>query len=69
MLADDDTENPRHMQHAYAAVQRLERALELGEEIAFVRTKRYWLQAGDPDLTGLRRYSVFRMFEQRTYGE
>jgi hypothetical protein len=68
MLADDQQEDPEHVQYAYAAVQRLERALEMGDEIAFVRTKRYWLQAGDPDLTGLRRYAVFREFEARTYG-
>jgi hypothetical protein len=68
MLADDSGETPEHVQYAYAAVQRLERVLELGEEISFVRTKRYWLQAGDPDLVGLRRYSVFRAFEARTYG-
>jgi hypothetical protein len=68
MLAGDREEDPGHKHYAYAAVQRLERALELGDEIAFVRTKRYWLQAGDPDLTGLRRYSVFREFEESTYG-
>lgn len=53
---------------AYAAVSALELALKYGEDIDFLRTKRYWLQAGDPDLAGLRRYNCFRAFETRVYG-
>ncbi|WP_300606011.1 hypothetical protein [Trebonia sp.] len=61
-------EIPSYRDHAYAAVSELELALRYGEDIDFLRTKRYWLQAGDPDLVGLRGYKCFRAFETRVYG-
>lgn len=67
-LVDDRCENEDHAGYAYAAVAALERALRRGEDVDFVRAKRYWLQAGDPDLTGLRYYGSFRAFEARVYG-
>jgi hypothetical protein len=67
-LADDESEDTAHLEYAYAAVDALERALRCGEDVDFVRSKRYWLQAGDPDLNGLRSYSCFRAFEARVYG-
>ena len=67
-LIDDEGEDPRHEQYADAAVQALERALRCGQDVDFVSAKRYWLQAGDPDLAGLRQYECFRAFEARIYG-
>lgn len=68
MIRDDKTQDEDKLPYAYAAVSALELALKYGEDIDFVRTKRYWLQAGDPDLAGLRRYACFRAFETRVYG-
>jgi hypothetical protein len=67
-LIDDDSEDSAHQQYAEAAVQALERALRCGQDVDFVSAKRYWLQAGDPDLAGLRQYECFRAFEARIYG-
>lgn len=67
-LMDDDQETEQHKNHAYAAVESLERALGCGEDDDFPRAKRYWLQAGDPDFAGLRKYDCFRAFEARVYG-
>jgi hypothetical protein len=66
-LMDDKREIEEHKEYAYEAVAALERALECGEDVDFVKAKRYWLQAGDPDLAGLRRYECFRAFEARVY--
>ena len=69
LVARDDTkEIEEHLPFAFAAVSALELALRYGEDVDFVRTKRYWLQAGDPDLAGLRSYTCFRAFETRVYG-
>jgi hypothetical protein len=68
MVRDDENQDKDKLPYAYAAVSALELALKYGEDIDFVRTKRYWLQAGDPDLAGLRRYACFRAFETRVYG-
>lgn len=68
LVRDDENQDKDKLPYAYAAVSALERALKYGEDIDFVRTKRYWLQAGDPDLAGLRRYACFRAFETRVYG-
>jgi len=68
VMRDDKEEVERNLPYAYKAVSALELALRYGEDIDFVRTKRYWLQAGDPDLAGLRRYTCFRAFETRIYG-
>lgn len=54
--------------YAHAAVAALQRALRCGEDVDFARAKKYWLQAGDPDLTGLREHECFRAFEARVYG-
>jgi hypothetical protein len=67
-LSDDEKEIKENRKYAYAAVAALERALGSGEDVDFVRAKRYWLQAGDPDLAGLRNYECFRAFEARVYG-
>lgn len=67
-LLDDSDENPEHNQYAYAAVAALDQAARYGEQVEFVASKRYWLQAGDPDLAGLRYYRCFRAFEARVYG-
>jgi hypothetical protein len=67
-LMDDTQEAEEHREYAYAAVAALERALGCGEDVDFVRANRQWLQAGDPDLAGLRRYGCFRTFESRVYG-
>ena len=67
-LIDDNRECQAHVEYARAAVTALQRALQCGEDVDFVRAKRYWLQAGDPDLTGLRHYECFRAFEARVYG-
>jgi hypothetical protein len=67
-LMDDESELAEHEAYARAAVAALERALGSGSDVDFIRSKRYWLQAGDPDLTGLRRYGCFRAFEARVYG-
>jgi hypothetical protein len=68
VMRDDTKEMEPHLPYAYAAVSALELALRYGEDVDFVRTKRYWLQAGDPDLAGLRNYTCFRAFETRIYG-
>ena len=68
VMRDDTKEIEQHLPYAYAAVSALELALRYGEDVDFVRTKRYWLQAGDPDLAGLRSYTCFRAFETRVYG-
>lgn len=68
VMAEDKHEIPSHLPYAYEAVSALELALRYGEDVDFLRTKRYWLQAGDPDLAGLRRYKCFRAFEARVYG-
>jgi hypothetical protein len=67
-LMDDEGQKDDHLEHAYAAVDALERALACGEDVDFVKAKRYWLQAGDPDLSGLRKYDCFLAFEARVYG-
>ena len=67
-LVDDEREVDDHEKYAVLAVAALERALKCGEDVDFVRAKRYWLQAGDPDLAGLRRYDAFRAFAGRVYG-
>jgi hypothetical protein len=68
VMRNDTKEVEAHLPYAYAAVRALELALRYGEDVDFVRTKRYWLQAGDPDLAGLRGYTCFRAFETRVYG-
>jgi hypothetical protein len=68
IMREDRSEVPGHLPYAYAAVSALDLALKYGEDVDFIRTKRYWLQAGDPDLSGLRSYSCFRAFEGRVYG-
>ena len=67
-LLDDEKELAAHKEYAIEAVAALERALKCGEDVDFVRAKRYWLQAGDPDLVGLRKYECFRAFAGRVYG-
>jgi len=67
-IADDEYEEPEHQDYAFAAVAALDRATRCGDVVEFVTSKKYWLQAGDPDLTGLRCYSCFRAFEARVYG-
>lgn len=66
-LERDREQLPEHLPFAQAAVRALERAQQCGDEIDFVTSKRYWLLAGDPDLTGLRQYDCFRAFEARIY--
>jgi hypothetical protein len=66
-IVDDDKEKPFNIAYAQEAVSALERAARLGDEVEFVTSKRYWLQAGDPDLAGLRNYQSFRAFEARIY--
>jgi hypothetical protein len=68
IMRGDAKEVEDHLPYAFAAVSALELALRFGEDVDFVRTKKYWLQAGDPDLVGLRRYTCFRAFETRVYG-
>ena len=68
IMRNDTDEREPHLEHAHAAISALELALRYGEDIDFVRTKKYWLQAGDPDLAGLRSYACFRAFEARVYG-
>jgi hypothetical protein len=67
-LVDDTIDVPSHNSHAYEAVGALDRASRFGDQIEFVTSKKYWLQAGDPDLAGLRYYRSFRAFEARVYG-
>jgi hypothetical protein len=67
-LIDDEREVSGHEKYAVLAVAALERALKCGEDVDFVRAKRYWLQAGDPDFAGLRKYDAFRAFAGRVYG-
>jgi hypothetical protein len=57
-----------HPEHACEAINALDRAARYGDQVDFVTSKRYWLQAGDPDLAGLRNYPSFRAFEARVYG-
>jgi hypothetical protein len=68
ILVDDQKEESEHEKYAVRAVAELEQALKCGEDVDFVRAKRYWLQAGDPDLAGLRKYECFRAFAGRIYG-
>jgi hypothetical protein len=68
IMRNDTDEKEWHLPFAHAAVSALELALRYGEDIDFVRTTKYWLQAGDPDLAGLRSYTCFRAFEARVYG-
>jgi len=68
VLVDDEEEDEAKRPFAVAAVAALERAQGCGEDTDFVRAKQYWLQAGDPDLVGLRKYECFRAFEARVYG-
>jgi hypothetical protein len=67
-LVDDNKVLAEHEEYAVRAVAELELALKCGEDVDFVRAKRYWLQAGDPDLVGLRKYECFRAFAGRIYG-
>jgi hypothetical protein len=67
-LVDDEKALVEHEEYAVRAVAELESALKCGEDVDFVRAKRYWLQAGDPDLSGLRKYECFRAFAGRIYG-
>jgi hypothetical protein len=46
VMRDDAEEVEQHLPYAYAAVSALELALRYGEDIDFVRTKRYWLRRG-----------------------
>src|ERR1700690_3404952 len=64
---NDTNENLDHPQHAYEAISALDRAARYGDQVDFVTSKEYWLQAGDPDLAGLRNYPSFRAFEARVY--
>ena len=67
-LLGDEEERAEHADYAFASVAALDRAAQRGEQVEFVISKRYWLQAGDPDLSGLRCYESFRAFEARVYG-
>lgn len=67
-LVDDKGELPEHNEYAYESVTALDRASQHGDQVEFVMSKKYWLQAGDPDLVGLRYYQSFRAFEARVYG-
>lgn len=66
-LVRDTYEVPDHKEYVYESILALDRAARHGDQIEFVRSKEYWLQAGDPDLIGLRRYRSFRAFEARIY--
>jgi hypothetical protein len=61
-------EDLQYDSYAYEAIHALDRAAKHGDRVEFVTSKRYWLEAGDPDLAGLRRYQSFRAFEARVYG-
>jgi hypothetical protein len=67
-LAQDTEEIPKNDEYAYESITALDRAARHGDQVDFVISKRYWLQAGDPDLVGLRYYQGFRAFEARIYG-
>jgi hypothetical protein len=67
-IVNDTREIAGNRQYAEEAVAALGRAAHYGGQIEFVRSKKYWLQAGDPDLRGLRYYKCFRAFEARVYG-
>ena len=67
-IIEDKEEIPKHKEFAFASVAALDRAAKCGDVVEFVTSKKYWLQAGDPDLAGLRCYSSFRAFEARIYG-
>lgn len=67
-IVDDTADVPTHNDYAYEAVDALDRAARFGDQVEFVTSKKYWLQAGDPDLSGLRYYKSFRAFEARVYG-
>lgn len=66
-LLHDDHEAVAHTAYAEAAVATLERAARCGDDVEFVTSKKYWLLAGDPDLSGLRHYECFSAFESRVY--
>jgi len=67
-IVGDRHEKVSGQDYAFAAVAALDRATRCGDVVEFVTSKQYWLQAGDPDLAGLRTYSCFRAFEARVYG-
>jgi hypothetical protein len=66
-VVDDTDELSAHNNYAYESVAALDRATRFGDQVEFVTSKKYWLQAGDPDLAGLRHYRSFRAFEARVY--
>jgi hypothetical protein len=68
LMNSPEKEGKAYQAYAVAAVSALQRALGCGEDVDFARAKRYWLQAGDPDLVGLRNYSCFQAFQSRIYG-
>jgi hypothetical protein len=68
LMNSPEKEGNAYQTYAVAAVSALQRALGCGEDVDFARAKRYWLQAGDPDLAGLRNYSCFQAFQSRIYG-
>jgi hypothetical protein len=67
-IVEDTEEVVGNEEYAFEAVAALDRATQCGDVVEFVTSKRYWLQAGDPDLAGLRCYNCFRAFETRVYG-
>jgi hypothetical protein len=66
-LVSDPAEQPGHLELASRAVQAIELADRCGQHIAFATSKEFWIVAGDPDLSGLRRYKIFRAFQARVY--
>ena len=74
LVVDDDTQGndvrevSADNEHAHAAIAALDRAARYGDKVEFVTSKKYWLQAEDPDLAGLRYCRSFRAFEARVYG-
>jgi hypothetical protein len=67
-IVNDPEEDPGKRKYAHKSVDALECAARHGGQVEFLTSKKYWLQAGDPDLAGLRQYSCFRAFEARVYG-
>jgi tetratricopeptide (TPR) repeat protein len=63
-----EEECAQYADYAFASVAALDRVTRFGEKVEFVISKKYWLEAGDPDLSGLRSYECFRAFEARVYG-
>lgn len=55
-IVNDTEEVESNRRYAEEAVTALGRAARYGGQIEFVRSKKYWLQAGDPDLRGVRYY-------------